>query len=237
MRFHLKTQTFCYFLMSHPHENRENDESFSMKTQTFENALQSGKTWKRNSIGFMWTGRIHWKQKLLKTTGLVISVSIHLHSKNKDGEYRLPENVSLFLLVSRSYWAWLRIGSWTFTLIHLNNVFYTCAVEGWKCFQSLLSFSCGRVKRSVNDRVDEMLSLKTHSCGRGLSLSTTSFVHVRFAGQFLIPMMMKSVFARHGAPKTLTCENDSSTIHKCWQRVELDHTSLVARSTLKVMEM
>ena len=37
-----------------------------MKTQTFENALQSGKIWKCNSIGFVWTGRIHWKRKLLK---------------------------------------------------------------------------------------------------------------------------------------------------------------------------
>ena len=40
MRLHLKTQTFCYVLVSRPHEN---DVSFSMKTQTFGNALQSGK--------------------------------------------------------------------------------------------------------------------------------------------------------------------------------------------------
>ena len=44
--------------MSRLHENDENDVSFSMKTQTFENDLQSGKIWKRNSIGFVWTGRI-----------------------------------------------------------------------------------------------------------------------------------------------------------------------------------
>ena len=31
--------------MSRPHENDENDVSFSIKTQTFENALQSGKIW------------------------------------------------------------------------------------------------------------------------------------------------------------------------------------------------
>ena len=37
-----------------PHENDENDVSFAMKTQTFENDLQSGK---RNSIGVVWTGR------------------------------------------------------------------------------------------------------------------------------------------------------------------------------------
>ena len=60
--------------MSRPHENDENDVSFSMKTQTFENDLQSGKIWKRNSIGVVWTGRIHWKRKLLKTIGHVISV-------------------------------------------------------------------------------------------------------------------------------------------------------------------
>ena len=47
MRFHLK--------MSRPHENDENDVSFS--TKTFENDLQSGKIWKRNSIGVVWTGR------------------------------------------------------------------------------------------------------------------------------------------------------------------------------------
>ena len=50
--------------MSRPHEN---DVSFSMKTQTFENDLQSGKIWKRNSIGVVWTGRNLWKRKLLKT--------------------------------------------------------------------------------------------------------------------------------------------------------------------------
>ena len=60
--------------MSRPHENDENDVSFSMKTQTFENALQSGKIWKRNNIGVVWTGRIHWKGKLLKTIGHVISL-------------------------------------------------------------------------------------------------------------------------------------------------------------------
>ena len=36
--------------MSRPHEN---DVSFSMKTETLENALQNGKIWKRNSIGFV----------------------------------------------------------------------------------------------------------------------------------------------------------------------------------------
>ena len=40
MRFHLKTQTICCVFMSRQHEN---DVSFSMKTKTFENALQSGK--------------------------------------------------------------------------------------------------------------------------------------------------------------------------------------------------
>ena len=52
----------------------------TMKTQTFENDLQSGKIWKRNSIGVVWTGRIHWKRKLLKTTGHVISVPVYSHS-------------------------------------------------------------------------------------------------------------------------------------------------------------
>ena len=42
--------------MSRRHENDENDVSFSMKTQTFENDLQSGKIWKRNSVGVVWTG-------------------------------------------------------------------------------------------------------------------------------------------------------------------------------------
>ena len=57
MRFHFKTQTFCCVFMSRLHQNDENDVSFSMKTQTFENDLQSGKIWKRNSIGVVWTGR------------------------------------------------------------------------------------------------------------------------------------------------------------------------------------
>ena len=57
MRFHLRTQTFCCVFMSSPHENDENDVSFSMKTRTFENALQSGKIWKRNSIGVVRTGQ------------------------------------------------------------------------------------------------------------------------------------------------------------------------------------
>ena len=53
------------------HENYENDESFSMKTQTFENALQS----------VVWTGRIHWNLRL-KTIGDVISVPVHFQFKN-----------------------------------------------------------------------------------------------------------------------------------------------------------
>ena len=40
MHFHLKTQTFCCAYMFRPHEN---DVSFSMKTETLENALQNGK--------------------------------------------------------------------------------------------------------------------------------------------------------------------------------------------------
>ena len=81
MRFHLKTQTFCCVFMSRPHENDENDVSFPMKTQTFENALQSGKIWKRE-----YRLRV-WKRKLLNTISHVISVPVHLHSKHKDGEY------------------------------------------------------------------------------------------------------------------------------------------------------
>ena len=46
MRFN---QTFCYIFMSRPHENDDNNVLFSMKPQTYENALQSGKIWKRNS--------------------------------------------------------------------------------------------------------------------------------------------------------------------------------------------
>ena len=64
-------QTLCCVFVSHPHENDENDVSFSMKTQNFENNLQSEKR-----------------------------------------------------------------------------------------FQSFSSFSCGRVKRSENDRVDAILSLR-----------------------------------------------------------------------------
>ena len=41
--FSFEMQTFCCVFMSRPNENDENDVSFSMKTQTFENALQSGK--------------------------------------------------------------------------------------------------------------------------------------------------------------------------------------------------
>ena len=82
-----------------------------------------------------------WKSKLLKTIGHVISVPVHL-------QWRIStENVS------RSY-SWLWIDSWTFTLINLNNVFFSCTVEGGKRFQSFSSFPCGRVKRSENDRVD-----------------------------------------------------------------------------------
>ena len=100
-RVYVNFFTRCH---SRPHEN---DVSFSaMKTQTFENALQSGKTWKRNSTGFVWTGqftentlhngkiwtwkrdsiifvwtdRTHWKRKLFKTLDRhVITVPVPLH--------------------------------------------------------------------------------------------------------------------------------------------------------------
>ena len=180
MRFHLKTQTFCRVFMSRPHENDENDVSFSMKTQTFENALQSGKIWKRNSIGFVWTGRIHWKRKLLKTIGHVISVPVHLHSKSKDGEYRQRTYCCFYWHLA----PWLWIGSWMFMLINLNNAFYTCVIEGWKRFQSLSSFPCGRVKRSCGCNTFTVFPvkwkrklLKMHSCGRGLSHSLV-FVYI-----------------------------------------------------------
>ena len=143
MRFHLKTQTFCCVFMSRPHENDENDVSFSMKTQTFENALQSGKIWKRNNIGVVWTGRIienanfwnrspewrdlktqhyrfrvdgsnNWKRIFLETIGHVTSVPVHFH---------------------------LKISKMADT-------------------RKLVSFSCGRVKQFENDRVDAMLPFR-----------------------------------------------------------------------------
>ena len=70
MRFHLNVAFSC------PVHTK------TMKMQTFENAFQIGKIWKRNSIGVVWTGRIHWKRKLLKTIGHVISVPVHFHLKN-----------------------------------------------------------------------------------------------------------------------------------------------------------
>ena len=35
------------------------------ETQTFENALQSGKIWKRNSIGFVWTRNANFWKRLI----------------------------------------------------------------------------------------------------------------------------------------------------------------------------
>ena len=55
MRFHLK--------MSRPHENDENDVSFSTKTQTFENDLQSGKIW--NATVSVSCGRVVRKKQSL----------------------------------------------------------------------------------------------------------------------------------------------------------------------------
>ena len=85
IRFHLKTQTFCCVFMSRLHENDESDVSFSIKTQTFENALQSGKIWKRNAIIFVCTCRIHWKHTLLKTIGRHVITVVPSHLKIREG--------------------------------------------------------------------------------------------------------------------------------------------------------
>ena len=124
--------------------------------RTFENALQSAKIWKRNSIGFVWTGRIHanlWK----RLHGHVISASFHLHSKNKDGEYRQRTYCCFYC-----YLAPIRLDCELAaeSFINFNSAFYTCAVKGSKRFQSFSSFSYGRVKRSENDHVTAILSLR-----------------------------------------------------------------------------
>ena len=52
--FSFENANIVAFSVSRPHEN---DVSFSMKTQTFENDLQSGKIWKHNSISVVWMGQ------------------------------------------------------------------------------------------------------------------------------------------------------------------------------------
>ena len=145
--------------MSRPHENGENDVSFSMKTQTFENVLQSGKIWKHNSIGVVWTGQFTENANFWKRLVMWSQSQPTFIWKIQDGEYRqrtyccfdwylTPMKLGCELAVEC-------LCSW-----NLNNAFYTCAVEGWKRFQSFSSFPCGRVKRYVNDRVDAILSLR-----------------------------------------------------------------------------
>ena len=108
------------------------------------------------------------------------SVPVHLHSKSKDGEYRQRTYCCFYWYLA----PWLWIGSWMFMLINLNNAFYTCVIEGWKRFQSLSSFPCGRVKRSCGCNTFTAFPvkwkrklLKMHSCGRGLSHSLV-FVYI-----------------------------------------------------------
>ena len=84
-------------------------------------------------------------------------------------------------MVSRSNEAWLWIGNWMFMLINLNNTFYTCTVEGWKCFQSFSSFLCGRVILSLRFQLKLKL-LKKHLCGyRGLRIIISSKLFYTFA--------------------------------------------------------
>ena len=121
MRFHLKTQTFCCVFMSRPHENDKNDVSyrcFRLKTLSrvarFENA----------SIGFVWTGRIHWKRK--QTIGHVISVPSALaFEKIQDGRHWKQES----FLDMRS--------------IRLVTFSVTCIVFVWTG-KTIWKRSCGR---------------------------------------------------------------------------------------------
>ena len=74
-------QTLCCVFVSHPHENDENDVSCSMKTQNFENDLQSEKIWSQGwkafsvvFIVFVWTGKTIWKRSCGRNTFIAFSV-------------------------------------------------------------------------------------------------------------------------------------------------------------------
>ena len=88
--------------------------------------------------------------------GHVISVPVHFHLKKFKMEDIDRERIVVFIGISLLLS--LIVNVYAHKLI--NNAFYTCAVEGWKRFQSFSSFPCGRAKRSENDRVDAILSLR-----------------------------------------------------------------------------
>ena len=101
----------------------ENDVLSSMKTQTFENVLQSGKLWKRNAIV---SNSLGGKTQKKKTIGHVISVPVHLHSKIQDGGGIDREVFVVFPVTSLLF---CLILNYQFNASLLNNAFYTCAVE------------------------------------------------------------------------------------------------------------
>ena len=55
--FRLKTHTFRCVFAYRPHYNDRKRWSFSLKTHTFENAVQCGDIWKRSPIVLVWTAK------------------------------------------------------------------------------------------------------------------------------------------------------------------------------------
>ena len=110
----------------------KNDVLSSMKTQTFENVLQSGKLWKRNAIVSNSLGEKNWKKpqkappEKKTIIGHVISVPVHLHSKIQDGGGIDREVFVVFPVISLLF---CLILNYQFNASLLNNAFYTCAVE------------------------------------------------------------------------------------------------------------
>ena len=119
--------------MSRPHEN-------DMK---IENALQSANGFENATVSAS-CGRIEFTE----------NANFHL----KIPRWRIStENVYFFIGISLLLSLIMNWQLNVYAHINLNNIFYTYTVDG---FQSFSSFPCGRVKRSENDRVDAILSLR-----------------------------------------------------------------------------
>ena len=143
--------------------------SFRWKRNTFENALQSGKIFKRNASVFMWTSRIYWK---------LFSKRFRLHLKIQGG-YR-PRTCCCFYRYIAPVIVLIVNPQLNVILVYTfsNNAFYIYAVESCK---SLLAFcvdgliwkrSCGTQNTFIpfSMKWKRRKRLKTYFCERSLKL-------------------------------------------------------------------
>ena len=95
--FSWKPQAFLCDFTLNLQENDQRRWSFSLKTITFENGLQSGKILKRycyNDIVVVWTDCFHWKCKLLKTIQQAITNYFnYLDTQTIDFRWFLPFSI------------------------------------------------------------------------------------------------------------------------------------------------